>query len=172
MKSAGIAGALLLALISATVTARAQVPYSQGTVTRVVLLSTIPGHSDAFYADLKKNIVLLWEAEKSAGLILNSSLFVNETSSAPNDRNIGYTLTSKNMAALDGLPDKVCELRMKQYGSKEDEQKVIEKRVDNLKVVSSSLLREITFAITCSPVLARRRGLQAPLSLTCACCVL
>ena len=48
------------------------------------------------------------------------------------------------MAALDGLPDKVYELRMKQYGSKEDEQKVIERRVEDAKVVSSSLIRDIT----------------------------
>jgi hypothetical protein len=139
-----LAGALLLALVASTVTARAQVPYKQGTVTRVVLLSIIPGHSDALFADLKKNIVPLWEAEKSAGLILDYSLFINETSSGPNDWAIGYTLTYKNMAALDNLPDKVYELRMKQYGSKEDEQKVIEKRVENAKVFSSSLLRDIT----------------------------
>lgn len=139
-----LAGALLLALVGSTVAARAQVPYSQGTVTRVVLLSTIPGHSNALYADLKKNFVPLWEAEKSAGLILNYSLFINQTSSGPNDWDIGYTVTYKNMAALDGFPDKLYELRMKQYGSKEDEQKVIEKRVENAKLVSSSLLRNIT----------------------------
>jgi hypothetical protein len=139
-----LTGALLLALVVSTVTARAQVPYKQGTVTRVVLLSVIPGHFDAFYADLKKNIVPLWEAEKSAGLILDYSLFLNQTSAGSNDWDIGYTLTYKNMAALDGLPDKVYELRMKQYGSKEDEQKVIEKRVETAKVVSSSLLRDIT----------------------------
>jgi hypothetical protein len=120
------------------------VPYNQGTVTRVVLLSIIPGHSDALFADLKKNVVPLWEAEKSAGLILDYSLFLNQTSSGPNDWDLGYTLTYKNMAALDDLPNKVYELRMKQYGSKEDEQKVIEKRVENAKVVSSSLLRDIT----------------------------
>ena len=145
MKSAvRLAGALLLALVASTLTARAQVPYTQGTVTRVVLLSVIPGHSDAFFADLKKNVVPLWEAEKGAGLIVDYSLFLNETSSGPNDWSIGYTITYKNMAALDGLPDKVYGLRMKQYGSKEDEQKVIEKRVENAKVVSSSLLRGIT----------------------------
>ena len=139
-----LTGALLLAFAVSTITARAQVPYSQGTVTRVVLLSIIPGHSDALFADLKKNIVPLWEAEKSAGLILDYSLFVNQTSSGPNDWDVGYTLTYKNMAALDGLPDKLYEFRMKQYGSKEDEQKVIEKRVENVKVVTSSLLRGIT----------------------------
>jgi hypothetical protein len=145
MKSAlRLAGVLLLGLVPSTVTAHAQVPYNQGTVTRVVLLSTVPGHSDAFYADLKKNIIPLWEAEKKVGLILDYSLFINQTSSGSNDWDIGYTLTYKNMAALDGLPDKVYELRMKQYGSKEDELKVIEKRVDNVKLVSSSLLRDIT----------------------------
>jgi hypothetical protein len=145
MKSAlRLAGALVLALFAVAVTARAQVPYNQGTVTRVVLLNVLPGHSDAFYADLKKNIVPLWDAEKKAGLIIDYSLFINQTSSGSNDWDIGYTITYKNMAALDGLPDKVYELRMKQYGSKDDEQKVIEKRVDNVKVVSSNLLRDIT----------------------------
>jgi hypothetical protein len=145
MKSAvRLTGALLLALIASTATAHAQVPYKQGTVTRVVLLSVIPGHSNAFYGDLKKNVVPLWEAEKNAGLILNYSLFLNQTSSGSNDWDIGYTITYKNMAALDNLPDKVYELRMKQYGNKEDEQKVIEKRVENAKVFSSSLLRDIT----------------------------
>jgi hypothetical protein len=139
-----LTGALLLALVVSTVSARAQVPYKQGTVTRVVLLSIVPGHSDALFADFKKNIVPLWESEKSAGLILDYSLFLNETSSGSNDWSIGYTITYKNMAALDNLPDKVYELRMKQYGSKEDEQKVIEKRVENAKVFSSSLLRDIT----------------------------
>ena len=48
------------------------------------------------------------------------------------------------MAALDGLPDKVFEIRMKQYGSESAEQKVIDKRVENARVVSSYLLRGIT----------------------------
>jgi hypothetical protein len=139
-----VAGVLLLALLASSVAARAQVPYNQGTVTRVVLLSIIPGHSDALFADLKKNIVPLWETEKKAGLIVDYSLFLNQTSAGSSDWDIGYTLTYKNMAALDGLPDKVYELRMKQYGSKDDEQKVIEKRVETAKVVSNSLLRDIT----------------------------
>jgi hypothetical protein len=139
-----LTGALLLAFVASTITARAQVPYDQGPVTRVVLLSIMPGHSDALFADFKKNLVPLLEAEKSAGIILDYSLFLNQTSSGPNDWDIGYTITYKNMAALDGLPDKLYELRMKHYGSKEDEQKVIEKRVENARIVSSSLLRDIT----------------------------
>ncbi len=42
-----LAGVLLLAPVSFSVTAHAQVPYTQGAVTRVVLLSIVPGHSDS-----------------------------------------------------------------------------------------------------------------------------
>jgi len=48
------------------------------------------------------------------------------------------------MAALDGLPDQVFGLRMKQYGDQAAEQKVIDKRVENVRVVNSFLLRDIT----------------------------
>ena len=47
------------------------------------------------------------------------------------DWDIGFALTYKNMAALDGLGMKVLELRMKQYGDKSKEQQVIDKRVEN-----------------------------------------
>jgi hypothetical protein len=135
----------ILAISLATVSAaHAQVPYNQGPVERVVLIHITPGHFNAFMEDLKKNVIPIWEAEKSAGLIVSYELFLNSTSSGPDDWDIGYSLTYKNMAALDGLPDKVYELRMKQYGDESAEQKVIDKRVENAHVVSSMLLRDIT----------------------------
>ena len=134
--------ALALTLTAAT-TAKAQVPYEQGPVERVVLIHTLPGHSDAFFADFKKNVVPLWDAEKAAGLIVDYQIFLNSTTSGPEDWDIGYSIVYKNMAALDGLPDKVYELRMKQYGDHSAEQKVIEKRVENAHIVSSMLLRDI-----------------------------
>jgi len=134
--------ALFIAIVSLSA-AHAQVPYSQGPVERVVLISIIPGHSDAFYADIKANVIPLFESEKAAGLITGYQFFLNQTSSNP-DWDLGYTLTYKDMAALDGLPDKVYDLRMKHFGDKTAEQKVIDKRVENAKVVSSELIRDIT----------------------------
>jgi hypothetical protein len=43
-------------------------------------LPLLPGHFDAFMADLKKNIVPLWESEKAAGLITDYRMFLNQTS--------------------------------------------------------------------------------------------
>jgi hypothetical protein len=71
-------------------------------------------------------------------------MWFNLTKSGAEDWDFGYSLTYKNMAALDGLPDKVYDLRMKQYGDKNAEQKVIDKRVENVRVVGSMLTRGIT----------------------------
>lgn len=139
-----IAAVALFASLASLTAAQAQVPYNQGTVDRVVLIHILPGHNNDFMADLKKNIVPLWESEKAAGIILNYQIFLNQTSSGPGDWDIGYTLTYKNMAAMDGLPDQVYELRMKHYGDKDSEQKVIDKRVETAHVVSSMLIRDIS----------------------------
>jgi hypothetical protein len=139
-----VAAAVLFASLAAVSAARAQAPYNQGAVERVVLLHVNGGHSDAMLADLKKNAVPLWESEKAAGIIVDYQIFLNQTTDGSDDWDLGYSLTYKNMAALDGLPDKVYDLRMKHYGDKEAEQKVIEKRVENAHVVHSYLLRDIT----------------------------
>jgi hypothetical protein len=139
-----IAVAALCFSLVALATAKAQVSYNQGPVERVVLVHILPGHFDAFMADLKANIVPLWEAQKTAGLIQDYQMFFNSTSSGPEDWDFGYSLTYKNMAALDGLPDKIYGLRMKQYGDKNAEQKVIDKRVENVRIVNSMLIRDIT----------------------------
>ena len=128
----------------AIVTAKAQVQYNQGPVERIVLVHILPGHFNAFMADLKANITPLWDKEKAAGLIEGYQMFFNSTSSVPEGWDFGYSITYKNMAALDGLPDKIYDLRMKQYGDKNSEQKVIDKRVEDVRIVSTSLIRDIT----------------------------
>src|ERR1700722_14865365 len=123
-KVIGFAMAVVGISLAAVAAASAQVPYTEGPVTRVVLLKIVPGHSDALYADFKKNIVPIWESEKAAGLIVSYSMFLNTTTSEP-DWDLGYTIEYKNMAALDGLADKVWDLRMKQYGDHSAELKVL-----------------------------------------------
>ena len=122
----------------------AQDQYNEGTVERVVLLRILPGHFNAFMDDLKTNILPIWNAEKAQGIIDGYQIFFNTTKSGPEDWDWGYTLTYKNMAALDGLGMKVFDLRMKQYGDKGKEQKVVDKRVENVQLVGSHLIRNVT----------------------------
>jgi hypothetical protein len=125
-------------------TAVAQDQYTEGGVTRVTLVQILPGHFNAFMDDLKTNIKPIWDAEKKAGLIEDYNIFLNTTKANPDDWDIGFGLSYKNFAALDGLAQKVLDLRMKQYGDKSKEQQVIDKRVQNGRVVTSVLTREIT----------------------------
>jgi hypothetical protein len=132
-----------LCLLSAATTV-AQDQYTEGGVTRVTLVQILPGHFNAFMDDLKTNIKPIWDAEKKTGLIENYNIFLNTTKANPDDWDIGFTLSYKNFASLDGLAQKVLDLRMKQYGDKSKEQQVIDKRVQNGRVVASILTRDIT----------------------------
>jgi hypothetical protein len=125
-------------------TSVAQDQYTEGGVTRVTLVQILPGHFNAFMDDLKTNLKPIWEAEKKAGLIENYSIFLNATRANPDDWDIGFTLSYKNFAALDGLAQKVLDLRMQQYGDKSKEQQVIDKRMQNGRLITSILTREIT----------------------------
>jgi hypothetical protein len=139
---------LTLALLSLSFlllnAASAQDQYTEGTVNRVVLLRILPGHFNAAMEDIKKNLQPVWEAEKANGLIESYQLFFNQTKSGIDDWDMGLVITYKNMGALDGLGMKVLELRMKQYGDKSNEQKAIDKRVENLQTVASYLTRNFT----------------------------
>jgi hypothetical protein len=121
----------------------AQDQYTEGVVTRVTLVQILPGHFNAFMDDVKTNIKPLFETEKKAGLIEDYSIFLNVTRANPEDWDIGFTLTYRNMGALDGLSQKVLDLRMQQYGDKNKEQRVIDKRVENGRLISSFLIRDI-----------------------------
>ena len=135
--------AFCLSLMCAA-SAVAQDQYTEGGVTRVTLVQILPGHFNAFMDDLKNNIKPVWDAEKKAGLIEDYSIFLNSTKANPDDWDLGYTLSYKNFAALDGLAQRVLDLRMKQYGDKNKEQQVVDKRVQNVRVITSILTREIT----------------------------
>jgi hypothetical protein len=134
---------LCLSWLSAA-TAVAQDQYTEGGVTRVTLVQILPGHFNAFMEDLKNNIKPIWDAQKKAGLIENYSIFLNSTKANPDDWDIGFAISYKNFAALDGLAQKVLDLRMSHYGDKGKEQQVIDKRVQNGRTVTSILTREIS----------------------------
>jgi hypothetical protein len=145
MKQASrLAVAVLCLSFLSVATAVAQDQYTEGGVTRVTLVQVLPGRFNAFMDDLKTNIKPIWDAEKKAGLIENYSIFLNSTKANPDDWDIGFAISYKNFAALDGLAQKVLDLRMSHYGDKGKEQQVIDKRVQNGRTVTSILTREIS----------------------------
>lgn len=136
-------GVVCLCLLLVSVST-AQDQYNEGTVERVTLIHILPGHGNAWWDDVKNNLEPLWNSEKAAGLIESYQVFLNQTKANADDWDMGIAITYKNMAALDGLGMKVLDLRMKQFGDKNKEQQVINKRVENGQVVASYLIRNVT----------------------------
>jgi len=88
-------------------TLSAQVPNNEGNdgrVELVVLVRILPGQFNAFLADLKTNILPMWEAEKKSGLIQGYQTLLNTTSPSA-DWNFGFSLVYANVDGLDGLFD-------------------------------------------------------------------
>src|SRR5215831_19929911 len=103
-------GFLCLSLLSVA-SAVAQDQYTEGGITRVTLVQILPGHFNAFMDDLKTNIRPIWEEQKKAGLIERYQIFLNQTKANADDWDIGVTISYKNFAALDGLAQKVFDIR-------------------------------------------------------------
>jgi len=118
--------------------------YTEGTISRVTLLKVKPGRFNAFMEDLRDNIKPVWEEEKNQGLIMDYKIYLNSTTDTPQDWDVALAIQYKNYAALDGLVAKVQDLTLKRYGSKGARQEALNKRVENVEVVASRLMREIT----------------------------
>lgn len=124
--------------------ASAQKRYDEGHVERVVLMHATPGHANALLDSMKKDAIPVWDAEKKAGIIVDYQLFINQTSAGPEDWDIGYSIVYTNMAALDGLFEKVDPITKAHYGDYAKRDEAAQKRVENFHVVSSMLIRDIT----------------------------
>ncbi len=126
------------------VQAIAQEHYTEGPISRVILLKIKPGKFDAFMQDLRDHVKPIWEEEKRQGVIMDYKVYLNSTTDTPGDWNVALALQYKNYAALDGLAAKASDITLKHYGSREAQQGALSRRIENAEVVASRLMREIT----------------------------
>ena len=138
------AAILLTCVFVLPLSALAQEQYTEGSVSRVLLLRVTPGKMEPFLTELRQNLKPVYEEEKQQGLISDYKIYLNSTKDAPEDWDVAIRIEYKDMAALDGLTAKVQELTLKRYGSKEARQKAFEKRVEMAHLVGNRLMREIT----------------------------
>src|SRR5580700_8125055 len=80
--------------------------YTEGTVSEVTSVRTKPGMFDAYMKWLDTTGKQLREDEKKAGLIVDYAVYATRPRS-PGDPDIYVVITYKNLAAMDGLEDRV-----------------------------------------------------------------
>ena len=130
-------------LIAGALSLIAQENFTQGPVSRVILLRITPGKTTDFWADVRQNTKPVFEDYKKAGIIMNYTFFTKSTTENADDWNVGYILTYQNYAAMDGLADRTDPITLKHYGTREARTAAANRRTENAKLVSSFLIRDV-----------------------------
>jgi len=111
-------GALLVGLSLASMAGAATAAersYTEGPVVNVSSIRTEPGMFDEYMKYLAGPYKQMMEAQKAAGIILDYKVY-SVTPRSPDDPDIYLLTTYKNMAALDGLTDRVEPIQQKMFG--------------------------------------------------------
>jgi hypothetical protein len=136
-----LAGLLAFAAMSGTATA-ADRPYTEGTVTVVSSIRTMPGMYDDYLAWLAGPYKQAMEAQKAAGVIVGYSVYAAYPR-GPNDPDLYLTTTYKNMAALDDMTAKLDPIYEKLQGSLAEQNKAYAERSKMRTVLGDEMIREL-----------------------------
>src|SRR6476659_11241587 len=102
-----IAACAALAVIAAgLVRAQSDAPYTEGPIWTITMVKTKPGMDDDYLKMIAKTFKAANEEAKKAGIISDYKVLIGDTST-PQDFNILLMQQLPNMAALDGLRDKL-----------------------------------------------------------------
>ena len=116
--------------------------YTEGTVMEVTSIRTKPGMFDAYMKWLDTTGKQLREDEKKAGIILDYAVY-QVTPRSPQDPNVYLTITYKNMAALDGLEDRVEPFTKKIWASRDAAAKASADRESLREIIGTELVRKL-----------------------------
>jgi len=116
--------------------------YTEGTVMEVTSIRTKPGMFDAYMKWLDTTGKQIREDEKKAGLILDYAVY-QALPRSPHDPDIYLVITYKNMAALDGLSDRVEPLQRKIWATREAGAKAAADRESMREVLGTELIRRL-----------------------------
>jgi hypothetical protein len=116
--------------------------YTEGTIVEVTSIRTKPGMFDAYMKWLDTTGKQLREDEKKAGLILDYAVY-GALPRSPHDPDIYLVITYKNMAALDGLSDRVEPLQRKIWATRDAGAKAAADRESMREVLGTELMRRL-----------------------------
>ena len=113
-------GALLgfVAFVGLTGASAADRPYSEGPVSVVSSIRTEPGQFENYMKFLSTTYKQLMEESKKAGYILDYAVYQTRPR-GPDDPNLYLIVTYKNMAAFDGMTDRMDAIQEKVIGNQE-----------------------------------------------------
>jgi hypothetical protein len=145
MKRALGALAGLFAFIAVSgVSLAADQPYQDGPVTVVSSIRTLPGMHDTYLRYLATTYRANMDAAKKEGIILDYRVY--ETSPrSPDEPNLYLTVTYKNMAALDGLDERMEPIMQRSFGNQAARDTAAVDREKMRRQIGQEMIREVAF---------------------------
>lgn len=140
-------GALAGMFAFATIMGSAQAadrPYTEGTVSVVSSIRTEPGQHENYLKYLATTYRQIMDEQKKAGHIVDWSVFETRPR-APGDPNVYLVTTYKNLAAMDGLQDKVEAIQEKFIGNQEARDAGMVARGKMRSMLGSEVIRKVEF---------------------------
>lgn len=138
-----LAGVFSFVALMATAQA-ADRPYTEGTVSVVSSIRTEPGQNENYMKYLATTYRQLMDEQKKAGIIVDWSVYTtrSRTADAPN---LYLVTTYKNLAAMDGLQDRMEAIQEKLIGNQEARDSAMVARGKMRTQIGSEVIRKVEF---------------------------
>jgi len=133
--------ALSTSVISAAVADDSK-PYTDGPVSQVTSIRTKPGKFNAYMKWLDTVGKQLRDEEKKQGIILDYAVYA-VTPRTPQDPDLYVVVTYKNLAALDGIEDRVEPLMKKLWATRDEADKADADRESIREILGTQLIRRL-----------------------------
>lgn len=107
------------------------------------MIKTKTGLTDEYFKQITGTVKPVYEEAKKQKIILSYKILDGEASDS-HDFNILILVEYPNMAAFDGLRDRMDPVLAKVMGSEEQRQQMAVKRLDIREILGTKTMREIT----------------------------
>ena len=137
--------AALTAFVAVTGTAvAADRPYSEGTVSVVTSIRTEPGQNENYMKYLATTYKQMMDEQKKAGIIVDWSVYTTRSRTADGP-NLYLITTYTNLAAMDGLQDRMEAIQEKLIGNQEARDAGMVARGKMRSMIGSEVIRKVEF---------------------------
>src|SRR5438105_14771624 len=123
-------------------TGRSNAPYTEGPVWVLTMIKTKAGLGDDYFKSISQTVKPVYDEEKKQKIILDYKILDGDASGAQ-DFNILIIVQYPNMAALDGLRDKMDPNVDKVMGPEDQRRATAVKRLDIREILATKTMREI-----------------------------
>ncbi len=138
---------LLIVVITILISNRAEAQertYTEGTVWDISLIKTKSPYFNDYMNNLNNGWRKVMDEAKNEGIIL-SYMVLSQNPQNPGDWDLALLIEYKNMAALDGLRDKMEKIQSKLFGGRQTIQDAAVKRNELREMLGNRLTRQLIF---------------------------